>query len=138
MYHPTESALWCQCYMKGVAIAGEAGDFFGDHDSAKLVTLLTMPVTFLYLSPFTIHLTGGRRPPLHFEMMVRACRGDQWSPLRIRTTLLVGANCVRPRDGKPVPYNHFTNYSSDNAGYLPISFSFYDTFDGRSQTAPTL
>ena len=30
-------------------------------------TLLTMPVAFIYLSPFTIHLTGGRLPPLHLK-----------------------------------------------------------------------
>ena len=45
----------------------------------KSSTLLTMPVAFIYLSPFTIHLAGDRR-----------------SPLQILTNLFVGANCVRP------------------------------------------
>ena len=52
-------------------------------------TRLTIPVAFIvYLSPFTIHLTGGHRPPL-----------------RILSNIFVGANCVRP------PYNNFTNYA---------------------------
>ena len=50
-------------------------------------TRRTMPVAFIYLSPFTIHLTGGYQP---------LATGDQRSPLRILTNLFVGANCVRP------------------------------------------
>ena len=61
----------------------------------KSSTLLTIPVAFIYLSPFTIHLTGGKLPPL-----------------RILTNLFVGAGSPRPRDGKPVPYNiNFINYA---------------------------
>ena len=57
-------------------------------------TRRTILVAFIYLSPFTIHLAGVRLPPLHLEMLVRACRGD-----------------YRPRIWKPISFNHFTNYA---------------------------
>ena len=44
------------------------------------------------------------------------------SPLQF---VLVGAGSPRPRDGKPVPYNHFTNFDAIiyNSGWI-IRFPF--------------
>ena len=81
MYRPAESVDWCQCCQWGVAFTDfqRSSNLLGDH-TPQSSTLLTMPVAFIYLSPFTIHLTGGRLPPLHFEMLVRACRGGYQPP----------------------------------------------------------
>ena len=96
MYRPAKLVERCQCCQQGVALPDAQGssDFFWDDDSAQIVhssdNASCFHISFSFYDPFDGRMISAPT----WKMLVRACRGDPWSPATIilQITMLLFAS----------------------------------------------